>query len=37
MLTRAAWDHLPERGRPARLLVIALVVAIALSKFMGFD
>jgi hypothetical protein len=36
LLTRAAWDHIPERGRPVRLLLVALVVAIALGKFMGF-
>ena len=35
-LTWAAWQHLPERGRPLRILVIAIVVAIAFGKFVGF-
>jgi hypothetical protein len=35
-LTRAAWPHLPERGRPARLLVVAVVAAVALGKLIGF-
>jgi hypothetical protein len=35
-LTRAAWPHLPVRGRPARLLVVAVVAAVALGKLIGF-
>jgi hypothetical protein len=35
-LTRAAWPHLPERGRPARLLVVAVVAAVAFGKLIGF-
>lgn len=35
-LTRAAWPHLPDRGRPVRLLVIAAIAAIAIAKLFGF-
>ena len=32
LLTAAAWSHLPERGRPMRVVVVALVVLIAVVK-----
>jgi hypothetical protein len=32
VLSAAAWGHLPERGRPLRLAVIALVALIAVVK-----
>jgi hypothetical protein len=31
-LTVAAWHHMPERGRPLRLAVLALVSLIAVVK-----
>lgn len=35
-LSVAVWQHLPARGRPLRVLVIVIVVAIAFGKFVGF-
>ena len=32
VLAAAAWQHLPERGRPLRLAIIALVTLIAVVK-----
>ena len=35
-LSAAAWQHVPERGRPLRVLVIAVVVALAFGKLLGW-
>ena len=32
VLAAAAWDHVPARGRPVRLAIIALVAVIAVVK-----